>query len=129
MIFSCGNVAIRSLGESRTSGCLFDNIAFVEFGIGLGKIEVRFWDLYFSWCGSSTSPAATISLSTSDSINPHLIDLVGQVVHGITATTVAELSHCNCDSGSCCAGGILNTTLGSRNSGLNSCLACFLLGQ
>jgi hypothetical protein len=112
---------LRMLSDSRVFGCLqrrssnslLHGILFVKLGVGLSKVEVRIgYDNLGSGSRTSSTASTSTSGSTSNSVNTHLVDLVGQVVHGI-ATAVTQLSHsnCNCSSGS--TGGILD--VGWRN--------------
>lgn len=105
------------LGQRRASNGLLDNVLLVELGIGLSKVKIRIRHLDLAGGRSSTTTTSATDRSTSrNSINPHLINLLGQIVHSISAA-VAQLSHGNCHCGSSGIGRVLHVTrCGSHRS-------------
>lgn len=109
----------RDITSGRGSNGLFNKIALVELGVGLGKVEVGVGDLNL-WRPTTPATAATATgVPGALGVHPHLINPLGQVIHGRPVLDRDSLSL----NGVCLNGVGASLHLGHRHS--NSSLRRF----
>ncbi|CCF46014.1 hypothetical protein CH063_14901 [Colletotrichum higginsianum] len=76
---------VGSLAQRRACDSFLDQVVLVELRVGLGEIKVRVRDVNLGLTLSTATASATTTsgLSGPGSVNPHLVDLLCQVVHRV----------------------------------------------
>lgn len=72
----------RDIASGRGSNGLPNKVALVEFGVGLGKVEVGVGDLDLRRPTTPATAATATGVPGALGIHPHLINPLGQVIHG-----------------------------------------------
>lgn len=102
--------ARRGVCEGRAGDRLLHKVLLIEFGVRRGEIEIGLGHLHLGWAGTASTTSAAVAWTSTRGIHPHLVDLFGEVVHGVAAGLLAsggrvEFSHRNGHSslgGLCC---------------------------